>query len=377
MYAYLKDRKYYEDIVDHVTVEAARRNLASFEKFREKFLEIAADQPPDSHRNVLHLNWFYMLMVGNELVDRYDKRETEIQEMMERDQAKDEQIAAARLTSEPVCEHCSKTGLRIISKDLMHRGEGYRHEDPEGVLFMLRCPHCNKNSAYWEDGSMWEHRVTRCPQCQTIMVEKGTRRGKIITTTYTCPACGHSYKDKLDLNHTEKIPDPDYERDRYIYCLQDKKILEEHRDAKWRLEGLIQMGKEFKEKEDNKHIYDAIAELKKPKIAELSTILVPVLEKADYIEFSLDKPELGKDVTVGFSCLDGKSERSDYDSEKTLRTIIKNALQDTNWRLMTDGIQYRLGYLNGRLRAYEREEDLKTLVMKNKKLKSSAKTSGP
>lgn len=77
MHTYLKDRKYYEDIVDHITVEAARRNLASFEKFREKFLEIAADQPPDSYRNVLHLNWFYMLMVGNELVDRYDKRETE------------------------------------------------------------------------------------------------------------------------------------------------------------------------------------------------------------------------------------------------------------------------------------------------------------
>jgi hypothetical protein len=36
---------------------------------------------------------------------------------------------------------------------------------------------------------------------------------------------------------------------------------------------------------------------------------------------------------------------------------------------MSDGISYRLGYLNGRLRAYEREEDLKELVIKSRKLK--------
>jgi hypothetical protein len=35
---------------------------------------------------------------------------------------------------------------------------------------------------------------------------------------------------------------------------------------------------------------------------------------------------------------------------------------------MSDGISYRLGYLNGRVRAYEAEEDLKNLVMKSKKL---------
>lgn len=29
---------------------------------------------------------------------------------------------------------------------------------------------------------------------------------------------------------------------------------------------------------------------------------------------------------------------------------------------MSDGIHYRLGYLSGRIRAYEREEDLKNLI---------------
>lgn len=37
---------------------------------------------------------------------------------------------------------------------------------------------------------------------------------------------------------------------------------------------------------------------------------------------------------------------------------------------MSGGIHYRLGYLSGRLRAYELEEDLKNLVMRSKKLKT-------
>lgn len=34
---------------------------------------------------------------------------------------------------------------------------------------------------------------------------------------------------------------------------------------------------------------------------------------------------------------------------------------------MSDGISYRLGYLSGRLHAYESEADLKRLVMQNEK----------
>jgi hypothetical protein len=125
----------------------------------------------------------------------------------------------------------------------------------------------------------------------------------------------------------------------------------------------------MKEKQDNKHIYDAVKEMKKPKIAELIPLLSEPLEKAGYIEFHLDKPEMGRDVYVGFSCLDSKSDRNDYDSRKTLKKLVDSALEETNWRIMNDGISYRLGYLNGRVKAYEGEEDLKKLVMKSKKLK--------
>lgn len=82
---------------------------------------------------------------------------------------------------------------------------------------------------------------------------------------------------------------------------------------------------------------------------------------------------MGRDVFIGFNCLDSKSDREDYDSRKALEKLIKKTLEHTNWRLMSDGISYWLGYLNGRLRAYEREEDLKELVMKTRKLKAKQK----
>lgn len=48
-------------------------------------------------------------------------------------------------------------------------------------------------------------------------------------------------------------------------------------------------------------------------------------------------------------------------------------LEDTNWRLTSNGITYRLDYLSGRLRAYESEEELKKLAVRNEKTKSKQK----
>lgn len=49
-------------------------------------------------------------------------------------------------------------------------------------------------------------------------------------------------------------------------------------------------------------------------------------------------------------------------------------LEDTNWRLASSGISYRLGYLTGRLRAFEREEDMRQLVIKSRKLSEKKST---
>lgn len=373
VYIHLKERQFYEDIYDRHTVDDGRRSQASFEKVYDDFFKKFPDEDPKRHGVVLHMNMFYMAFAGNDLLDRYDKRDEYIRDWMAKDEAKDMQIANARLSVEPVCQHCGKMSLRIIDKSLMHRGGKYEHDDPEEVLFMLKCTHCEKDSAYWEDGTEWERRHAYCPMCKAVMDDKSITRGKVITTTYTCPVCGHSYKDKLDFKPEKEVIDPDLEKDKDFYCLRSEKIRNEFRDMRYRMEEMARLGKEFKEKEHSKHIYDAVKEMKKPKIAELTLLLAPILEKADYIEFNLDKPEMGKDVFIGLSCLDGKSDRDDYDSRKTLKKLVDEALLDTNWRLTSDSISYRLGYLNGKLRAYEREEDLKNLVERSVKLQKKQK----
>ncbi len=367
-YTHLKERQFYEDIYDRHTVEDARRGMVHYEKF---YAELVNEMPEgdtiDMPRNAVVANAFYMQAVGLELLHRYENREQYLTDWMAKDEAKDSRIANARLTEEPYCHHCSKTGLRITDKSLMHR-DG-KHDDPEEVLFMLRCPHCDKNSAFWENGTAWKVKPTVCPKCQSEVTHKTTRTKKAITTAYTCISCKHIFKDKFNLSEKEEKPDPDFDKDRAHYCLWDKEFREHLFATKKGFEDMAEFGRKRKEKEDNKHIYDAIKEMKKPKIAELTPILTSVLEKAGYIEFHLDKPEMGRDVYIGFSCLDSKSDRDDYESRKTLKKLVDQALEDTNWRLMSDGIYYRLGYLNGRLRAYEREEDLKTLAIKSKKLK--------
>ena len=371
MYIHQRDRQYYEDIYDSITVKFGRRDQKMFEDMYDKFFEIMPDEPKDSHRAVLHLNMLYVVMVGNELLTRYDERDADIDDMMAKDQAKDDQITAARLVEEPKCLNCGKTGLRLTDKMLHHRGS---YDEPEEVLFMLTCSHCKKNTACWGDGIILEHHKVNCPKCRTEMKEKDTATAKAITTTYTCPSCKHSYKTKIDLTDKEEKVDPDFESDRIIYGLHDEKVRQELRDASWRYAEMARIGKEWKEKEENKHIYDAIKDLKKPKISELKELIVSKLEKSGYIEFILDKPEMGRDVIIGFNCLDSKNDRNDYDSQKTLKKLMDKILLDTNWRLMSDGISYRLGYLNGRLKAYESEDDIKGLVIKRGKFKPKRKT---
>ena len=102
--------------------------------------------------------------------------------------------------------------------------------------------------------------------------------------------------------------------------------------------------------------------LKKLTIVALENLLVPLCKKAKYIKFQFGTPDMGKDLIVPFTVHEANPEREDLASSHDLKKLIKKALEDTNWRLMSDGVSYRIGILTGRLRAYEREEDLLKLV---------------
>jgi len=368
MYVHLKERKYYEGLYDKITVELCRDKEAIlrkvFKESKEKGFPEIDDKSIDPESEALRIfNMMHYFSVELLAGERWEGRTETIQEWIDKDTAKDQRVSEARLTTEPVCRHCGKQGLRIMEKELSHRNDDYEHNE---VLFMLDCPSCNRRSAIWEDGSPWERMTTNCPKCSATMNETTKRAKTTITTTYTCPKCNHTYSDKLDLKtkKKEEQPDPYWEEDKARFILNDeegKKYLE----AKQNLERMSRLAKEAEEREANKDLYDAVAQIQKVNIGQLSDTLKPLIEKAGYTELTFERPEIGRDVFVGFSCLDGKSDRVEYDSRKQLKKTVEKALSETNWRLMSDGISYRLGYLSGRVRAYEREEDLVGLVKRS------------
>jgi hypothetical protein len=365
MTANLKSREVYENRYDRMTVAQGRHDLSSLFRARDEFLKKVEANGGDQKPEATEFWWERLCfwLVELPLGERWSKKDETIREWMSEDEAKDERLSSARLLKEPVCYHCGKTGLRIKFKELMHRTGDYSNPKDEHVLFMLQCTHCQKNTAYWEDAEQFKHKDHLCPKCRVAMTEKDVKRGQIITTTYKCPVCKHTESSKLDLRHAKEKPDPDYESDKAMFCFDDergKKYLE----YKVHWDDLHRLFEKQKEKDTHKDLYDAVAKLDKLKVADLIGKLQPVIEAAGYIEVRFDKPEIGREFTVGFSCLDSQSSRDDYASSSALKKAVKVALAQTNWRLMSEGISYRLGYLNGRVRAYEQEEDLIRLVSK-------------
>ena len=86
------------------------------------------------------------------------------------------------------------------------------------------------------------------------------------------------------------------------------------------------------------------------------------LKKEEYINLDFSKPEIGREIIINFTVQDNKTDRGEYDSRIQIQRLIKRTLENTNWRLMSEGINYRLGILTGRLRGYENEEDLIKLI---------------
>lgn len=91
-------------------------------------------------------------------------------------------------------------------------------------------------------------------------------------------------------------------------------------------------------------------------------MLAKILEKNGYVKLVFDKPEISQFVIIPFTVQDDNPKRKDRESELELRKIINKTLEKTNWRPMSEGMTYRLGYLYGRLKGYEKEDDLIKLI---------------
>lgn len=154
---HLESRQSYEHRYDRSTVDLCRAREAMLcrviDKARNEGLPKLTGKDKDKDpeyefAKVIRVSHY--AMVDSLAGDRWEEREQTISEWMAKDEAKDRQLEEARLSKEPTCPHCTKTGLRIIDKLLMHRGNDIMSDDEE-VLFMLECTHCHKRSSVWQE----------------------------------------------------------------------------------------------------------------------------------------------------------------------------------------------------------------------------------
>lgn len=356
---YLNDEQHYIDLYD---VNTIKESLDWEKRILERNL-------PDyngkklSEENQKHFKQFLIdLPLYFRKGERYKNKEQRIQEWMDRDKRLDEKYEN---TPEPQNISCASCGEKMIatSKELYD----FTNE-PLKILFFFDCPSCKKCRGIFDTGEEFRAHQNLCPQCKYPVGRSLKNKGNKVTIWIThCNHCGFRKEEIDDFTKWEKEHDKEEKENvkllkeyRTIYCLSDKEG-QEYIEQSIRLDNITELMRES-ERKNTDPAYQKARQLKTLTVLELEKLLTETLGKEKYVKLSFDKPEMDTYVIVPFTIQDTDTSRKEYDSTHTLQKVIKNALKATNWRLMSEGASYRLGYVYGRLKGYEREEDLANLM---------------
>ena len=362
-YKNLKERSYYEDIYDRHTVEDCRW----YEEPRPVSKEEA-----DAKKGLTpgQIQWGHDLVTDFLLFqcagDRYLRREETINEWTERDSKLDAIMDRARtpLIRCPSCGRAMDCVYKHLDYDMNDRKR-------EWVEFILKCNPCKQSKRVFENGQEIPKKPSLCVKCKKE-VELSTREkdGKEYFID-TCKHCGH-VEETISVLSDKKEPTQEeidrFEYDKKRFCLTSA----QGQRYKHLVDGMKRMEKVKEEQEANVEYHDKLADVKKLNIAGLEKLLKTAIKKENYVDLQISMPPPDRQIIINFSVRDTEEKRESYDSEKTLQKIFEKALEDKNWALMSDGIRYRLGFLSGRIRGYETEEDLQELT--KSRMKKGRKT---
>lgn len=349
-YRYLKDKSYYEDLYDKHTIEDCRdwiKRILDNEDI-ESLKKESKEEQAKALAYLIDLPLFFRKG------DRYLKREETIQGWMNRDLLKDDFVNSH---SAPIvyCKKCNQR-IELIISEL----KSDINDKNLRMLFLYRCTPCNEKYGTYSDGEPYIFKGDFCPKCKAEWKYKSKRAKDKVTITNTCPQCGHKKVETLELGkETEKeSEDPNFWKDREQFCLSEE---EGEKYRTWKTVDypqLKELADSWKDQEKHKDIYEQARNVKKFTISELSDLLAKRLEKADFKGLVITDTEMSRDLIVSFSIQDTKSGRNEACSKSDLKQSLKKTLDNTNWKLMSDGVSYKLGLLTGRLRGIDQEEVL-------------------
>lgn len=356
---YLKEELYYNDLYDLFTVQKCLRfgeswNNTLRQKSNAKELKKCSEED-----NIRHLKSALNMALFHIKGERYKNRSSTICEWMNRDRGLDERLDNAQKPRDVSCPQCGRR-MDIIFKDL------YDH-DSLRVLFFFECPECKKRKGLFDNGEAFVSRPQHCPRCKKEIKVSCIENNKILKWITNCKSCGYKETEIDDFDKGKAVrlekEATDLEllkKHRSEFCLSTAEG-QEYIESISRLESIV----EYIQKADQKRTdpdYKKVSKLKKLSVVEIEKLITETMEKAKYFKLMMEKPDIDRYVIVPFTMQDADSSRAETDSIRKFHKIIKKALEGTNWRLMSEGVHYRLGYLSGRLKGYEQEEDLLQLV---------------
>jgi len=359
-YKHQHGRPYYEDLYDKFTVKECRDwiRIVLEDKLPEKAKKFSKKDQMKLAACVIDLPIFSI--TG----ERYLKREKTIEEWMADDRKKDE-FVASHPAPNAYCPKCNQK-MEVMIDELDLRID----DDDLRMLYLYKCNSCGEKMGTYSDGHPYVFKENLCPKCSEPLGRKHKKLKNKIITSYSCPKCDYREKEVYDFNkkEVEEKPDPNFEEDRAKYCLTKEKGEEYRRFKDVELPQLEALMAEVDQKEKDKEYYELAKKIKRLTVNELSDLLAKELLVFDYKGLMITNTDMSRDLVLTFTIQDAKSGRTESASCSDLKKAIKKVIENTNWRLMTEGVTYKLGLLTGRLRGID---DEKTLVndLKNNSLK--------
>lgn len=370
---YLEGEQHYIDRYDLSTIKECFKVIEMFQDVYKESLtndELKNMSREDKYSDATKIMYWHLWFVQ---AQEYKNKKETIKKWIEKDKLKQDKQDYTPVPSGIKCPLCEASMFFNSSKHLE-----YSFDSPIlRMMFLFKCTNCKKQQWVYDDGEIRVSEPDICPKCGKELTVTNSRKGKVITTLYKCKNCGYLKKDILDLKKSDE-EHKKWQEEQKKKEEEDKKLLERYRAAfcladeegekyLFELEAMEyahQMGDEAKQKYDNS-AYEQVSKLKKLTIIELEKILAETLEKANYTKLAFSSPEIGQFIFAPFTLQDADTSRRENISTSTLEKLLKTILENTNWRL-ADRVSYRLGFLSGRLKGYEREDDLLNLYEKKK-----------
>lgn len=378
---YLKSRKEYSDQYDKFTIDRCRRIEKSF---LEKYPQVAAVQFPredcesiiisskDSHKNTQkdfleslseedrqihishHATYVLLFFLTQE---RGAKKEKTINDWIVRDTKIDQEREILwnkhQANNKKRCRKCGDL-MKCTYKDF-----SITEKKKNKILFMYECIDCRYREGEFDDGEILKRKKSRCPKCKSLLNEDTKKTTKKISFHSNCTNC--EYNDTWEVSLTKKTrkktkteieTEKLMEKDRIRFCISEKKAAE-FREWSEKLQRLNDSIKKNKELEKIGESPNQIKNLEKIPILIAQKRIKKNLKNKKFLKTKFSDPEVNRYVIVNFKIYEGDETRKERNAINELKKIIEKSLDGTNWKLMSDGINSRMGIFSGRIRAIE------------------------